>query len=158
MSARVLVAYAASTGFTARHAADVAGEIAEVGGLEVDVKPIAYVNSIEPYVAVYLGWSSQSRAGQRDMQRFLDRNAAHLADRRIWVVQRQPTGEASPEPGRGPVRLSRLLVRNGVATDDFAGTGAHRRPESASATVASALPSPSPAGDAAIPDSRPVSA
>ncbi len=44
MSARVLVAYAASTGFTARHAADVAGEIAEVGGLEVDVKPIAYVD------------------------------------------------------------------------------------------------------------------
>jgi hypothetical protein len=160
MSARVLVAYAASTGFTARHAADVAGEIAEVGGLEVDVKPIAYVNSIEPYVAVYLGWSSQSRAGQRDMQRFLDRNAAHLADRRIWVVQRQPAGDAAHEPGRRPVRLSRLLVRNGVPTEEFAGTGAHRRPGSTAAAdaVASSLPSPSPAGDATIPDSRPVSA
>jgi hypothetical protein len=107
MSTRVLVAYAASTGFTARHAADVASEIAEVGGLEVDVKPIAYVASIEPYVAVYLGWSSQSRAGQREMQRFLDRNSAHLADRRIWVVQRQSSGEGS-ESGRGPIRLRRF--------------------------------------------------
>jgi hypothetical protein len=153
MSARVLVAYAASTGFTARHAADVASEIAEVGGLEVDVKPIAYVNSIEPYVAVYLGWSSHSRAGQRDMQRFLDRNAAHLADRRIWVVQRQPGGGAPTESGRGPVRLSRLLVRNGVDAAAF-GAGVHRRPEpvpSASAGV----PSPSPAGDDVV---RPVSA
>ena len=136
MSARVLVAYAASTGFTARHAADVASEIAEVGGLEVDVKPIAYVNSIEPYVAVYLGWSSHSRAGQREMERFLDRNGAHLADRRIWVVQRQPLGDGP----RGPIRLSRLLVRNGVSA------------------AASAVPSPSPAGDDVVIDTRPVSA
>ena len=158
MSARVLVAYAASTGFTARHAADVASEIAEVGGLEVDVKPIAYVNSIEPYVAVYLGWSSHSRAGQREMQRFLDRNAAHLADRRIWVVQRQPSGDGPSESGRGPIRLSRLLVRNGVSAGAFAGTGSHRRAEgvpTGPAAVASAVPGPSPAGDDVV---RPVSA
>lgn len=133
MSTRVLVAYAASTGFTARHAADVASEIAEVGGLEVDVKPIAYVNSIEPYVAVYLGWSSQSRAGQREMERFLDRNGAHLADRRIWVVQRQPLDDGA----RGPIKLSRLVVRSGGSA------------------AASPVPSPSPAGDDAV---RPVSA
>jgi menaquinone-dependent protoporphyrinogen IX oxidase len=158
MSARVLVAYAASTGFTARHAADVASEIAEVGGLEVDVKPIAYVNSIEPYVAVYLGWSSHSRAGQREMQRFLDRNAPHLADRRSWVVQRQPNGEGPSESGRGPIRLSRLLVRHGVEPAAFAGTGSHRRPEvvpTAPAAVATAVPAPSPAGDDVV---SPVSA
>ncbi|HUR75084.1 MAG TPA: hypothetical protein VMZ00_12475 [Sporichthya sp.] len=161
MSARVLVAYAASTGFTARHAADVASEIAEVGGLEVDVKPIAYVTSIEPYVAVYLGWSSHSRAGQRDLTRFLDRNSAQLADRRIWVVQRQPAGDAPPESGRGPIRLSRLLVRHGVEAGSFAGTGSHRRPEvllpAAVVTAGSAVPSPSRAGDDA-PVARPVSA
>lgn len=148
MSARVLVAYAASTGFTARHAADVASEIAEVGGLEVDVKPIAYVASIEPYVAVYLGWSGQSRAGQREMTRFLDRNAAYLADRRIWVVQRQPAGDPAAESSRGVIRLSRLLVRNGVAAETYPAAGA----------VASPVPSPSPAGDEVIPASRPVSA
>ncbi len=143
MSARVLVAYAASTGFTARHAADVASEIAEVGGLDVDVQPIAYVASIEPYVAVYLGWSSHSRAGQREMTRFLDRNSAFLADRRIWVVQRQPAGDPAAESSRGVIRLSRLLVRNGVAAETYA---------------RSAVPSPSPAGDQAIAGTRPVSA
>ncbi|MBA3744717.1 flavodoxin domain-containing protein [Sporichthya sp.] len=158
MSARVLVAYAASTGFTARHAADVASEIAEVGGLEVDVKPIAYVTSIEPYVAVYLGWSSHSRAGQRDMTRFLDRNSALLADRRIWVVQRQPGAGPASESTRGVVRLSRLLVRNGVAAETFAGTGSHRRPGVVpSAPTGPAVPSPSPAGDDA-PVARPIPA
>jgi hypothetical protein len=171
MSARVLVAYAASTGFTARHAADVASEIAEVGGLEVDVKPIAYVASIEPYVAVYLGWSSHSRAGQREMTRFLDRNAAYLADRRIWVVQRQPAGDPAAESSRGVIRLSRLLVRHGVEPAAFAGTGSHRRPGAVPTTPAvvpgpvvpvavasgSAVPSPSPAGDDA-PVARPISA
>lgn len=141
MSARVLVAYAASTGFSSRHAAEVAGEIAEVGGLEVDVKPIAYVASIESYVAVYLGWSGHSRAGQREMERFLDRNAAFLADRKVWVVHRQPAGGA--ESGRGGMRLSRLLVRHGVDAQNYAGSGAHRRPV--------VVPAPSPAPDAAEP-------
>lgn len=151
MSARVLVAYAASTGFTARHAADVAGEIADVGGLEVDVRPIAYVTSIEPYVAVYLGWVGNSRAGQREMTRFLDRNANLLADRRIWVVQRQPAGDA----GRRVVRLSRLLVKHGVDAQPFSGTGARRRAEVVGAPSPSAVPAPSPAGDDVV---RPVSA
>lgn len=161
MSARVLVAYAASTGFTARHAADVASEIADVGGLEVDVKPIAYVTSIEPYVAVYLGWSSTSVAGQREMERFLDRNAAHLPDRRIWVVQRQPASDPAAESSRGVLRLSRLLVRNGAEAAAFAGTGTHRRPEVVPTSpvpapaAAVAMPSPSPAGDDVV---RPVSA
>ncbi|GAA0610621.1 hypothetical protein GCM10009547_10820 [Sporichthya brevicatena] len=154
MSARVLVAYAASAGFTARHAADVASEIAEVGGLEVDVKPITYVASIEPYVAVYLGWSSQSGAGQRAVARFLERNAPHLADRRIWVVQRKAPGEGS---ARGGLRLSRLLVRNGVAAEAFAGTGTHRRSE-VLPTIAPAVPGPSPAGDEVIAHTRPISA
>lgn len=149
MSARVLVAYAASTGFTHRHAADVAGEIAEVGELEVDVQPIAYVASIAPYVAVYLGWSSHSRAGQRDMTRFLNRNAALLADRRIWVVQRQPAAGAAAEGGHGVIRLSRLLVRHGVEAERYAGTGNHRRPVG--------VPAPAPPGDG-VPVVSPVSA
>ena len=160
MSARVLVAYASSTGFTARHAADVASEIAEVGGLEVDVKPIAYVASIEPYVAVYLGWSSHSRAGRREMTRFLDRNAAYLSDRRIWVVQRQPAGDPAAESSRGVIRLSRLLVRSGVAAETFAGS--RRRigavPNAVPNPAGSAVPSPAPAGDNVMSGSRPVSA
>lgn len=120
MTARVLVAYAASTGFTSRLAAEVGTEIAEVSGLEVDVRPITYAPSMEPYRAVFLGSSGHSRAGRREIMRFLTRNAAWLPDRRIWVVHRQPgTGAEGATPRRGPLRLSRLLVRNGAAPQAF---------------------------------------
>lgn len=119
MTARVLVAYAASTGFTSRLAAEVGTEIAEVSGLEVDIRPITYAPSMEPYRAVFLGWSGHSRAGRRETLRFLSRNAKWLPDRRIWVVHRQPGG--GEEEGRrgGPLRLSRLLVRHGVPAQTF---------------------------------------
>ncbi len=146
MSARVLVAYSASTGFSSRHGAEVASEIAAVGELEVDVQPIAYVATIEPYVAVYLGWSSHSRAGQREMTRFLNRNAALLAGRRIWVVQRQPGVDPATESGRGVMRLSRLLVRHGVEAESYAGSGTHRRP----ASVPVPAPSPSPEAESLV--------
>src|SRR4051812_46435588 len=120
MTARVLVAYAASTGLTSRVAADVASEIAEVSGLEVDVRPITYAPSMEPYTAVFVGSSGHSRAGRREIMRFLTRNAAWLGDRRIWVVHRQPGGgDENSTARRGPLRLSRLLVRSGVAPEAF---------------------------------------
>lgn len=122
MSARVLVAYAGSTGFTSRQAGVVADQIAEVGDLDVDVRPIASVADIEPYVAVYLGWSGHSRAGRRETQRFLSRNAALLPTRRVWVVHHQPGVDGMPGQGQGPVRLSRLLVRHGVVPSPYAGS------------------------------------
>lgn len=141
MSARVLVAYAASAGFTARHAAGVAAEIATVGGLEVDVQPIAHVHSIQPYVAVYLGWTSHSRAGARDMTRFLDRNASWLDARKIWVVQRQPAGDLGAPSAHGVLRLSRLLVRHGIEAESY--SGGLRRP--------GAVPAPARSADAPAP-------
>lgn len=124
MSARVLIAYAASTGFTSRQAAAVGSEIAAVSGLEVDVQPIGHVAGLGPYRAVFLGWSGHSRAGRRETTRFLNRFAALLPHRRVWVVHHQP-GEHGGGPGRGPLRLSRLLIRHGVAPlpyDDAAST------------------------------------
>jgi hypothetical protein len=123
MTARVLVAYAASTGFTSRQAGAVASQIAEVSGLDVDVQPISYVPTVEPYVAVFLGWSGHSRAGRRETLRFLSRNAALLPDRRIWVVHHQPgvDGTNRPQQGQGPVRLSRLLLRHGVLPTSYDG-------------------------------------
>ncbi|MGQ0631857.1 MAG: hypothetical protein ACT4P1_12515 [Sporichthyaceae bacterium] len=118
MSARVLVAYAGNTGFTSQLAAEVAGDIASVGGLEVDVRPMTGVPTIEPYVAVYLGWPAHSRAGRVETERFLSRNAGLLAGRRIWVVHRQP-GVESADGTKGMVRLSRLLVRHGAAPQPF---------------------------------------
>jgi len=121
MTARVLVAYAASTGFTSRQAGAVASQIAEVSGLDVDVQPISYVPTVEPYVAVFLGWSGHSRAGRRETLRFLSRNAALLPDRRVWVVHHQPGVDGPNRPAQGPVRLSRLLLRHGVVPTSYDG-------------------------------------
>lgn len=131
MSARVLVAYAASTGFTARQAAEVGSQIAAVGDLEVDVRPIASVSTVGPYVAVYLGWSGHSRAGRRETLRFLSRNAAALLSRRVWVVHHQPTADDTVAAGQGPIRLSRLLLREGGVT-----AAAYTGPEISSEQVA----------------------
>ncbi|MGQ0843148.1 MAG: hypothetical protein ACT4QF_03325 [Sporichthyaceae bacterium] len=130
MSARVLVAYAASTGFTARQAAEVGSQIAAVGDLEVDVRPIASVATVEPYVAVYLGWSGHSRAGRRETLRFLSRNAAALLALRVWVVHHQPPADDSVAAGQGPIRLSRLLLREGGVT-----AAAYTGPEIAPETI-----------------------
>jgi hypothetical protein len=121
MTARVLVAYAASTGFTSRQAGAVASQIAEVSGLDVDVQPITYVPTVEPYVAVFLGWSGHSRAGRRETLRFLSRNAALLPNRRVWVVHHQPGVDGFSGQGQGPVRLSRLLLRHGVVPSPYGG-------------------------------------
>lgn len=117
MSARVLVAYAASTGFSSRQAAEVGSQIAAVGDLEVDVRPISSVRTVEPYVAIYLGWSGHSRAGRRETLRFLTRNAAAIPSRRVWVVHHQPTPDG--DTAQGPVRLSRLLLRQGVTASAY---------------------------------------
>lgn len=117
MSARVLVAYAASTGFSSRQAAEVGSQIAAVGDLEVDVRPIASVRTVEPYVAIYLGWSGHSRAGRRETLRFLTRNAAQIPARRVWVVHHQPTPDG--DAAQGPLRLSRLLLRQGVTAGAY---------------------------------------
>jgi hypothetical protein len=101
----------------------VASQIAEVSGLDVDVQPISYVPTVEPYVAVFLGWSGHSRAGRRETLRFLSRNAALLPDRRVWVVHHQPGVDDAnrPQQGQGPVRLSRLLLRHGVVPGSYDG-------------------------------------
>ncbi len=138
MSARVLVAYAASTGFNSRQAAQVGSQIAAVGDLEVDVRPIGSVRTVDDYVAVYLGWSGHSRAGRRETLRFLTRNAAALLSLRVWVVHHQPTLDDVSPQGQGPVRLSRLLLRQGVTAAPY------EAPRPVPASVPVQIPAPAP--------------
>jgi|GEM_PF-5851086 len=151
MTARVLVAYSAGSGFTSRQAGAVGSQIAEVSGLDVDVQPINYVASLEPYVAVFLGWSGHSRAGRRETLRFLSRNAALLPYRRIWVVHHQP-GVPGPARGRGPVRLSRLLVRHGVTPSSYEPPVAVPAAQPAAPNPAAEGPVLVPAGPGALAD------
>ena len=105
---RVLVAYATKSGCGSDCAVDIAKEIATVPDLEVDVQPVGRVRSIEEYSAVYLGWGRPSTAGERELERFLNTNAALLPSRPIWIVHRHPS---CGHDGRGgAMKLTRLVA------------------------------------------------
>ena len=108
MSTRVLVTYATSTGCNSNCAADIAGEIAEVRDLDVDVQPMAGVPSLEPYAAAYVGWVHPSTAGERELGRFLANNAALLPSRPIWIVHMHPG--CAHDSGRGAIKMTRLVA------------------------------------------------
>lgn len=107
MSTRVLVAYATKSGCSSECAVDIAKEIATVPDLEVDVQPVSAVHSIEGYAAVYVGWVSPSTAGERELERFLNNNAALLPNRPVWIVHRHP---GCGQDGRGAMKLTRLVA------------------------------------------------
>lgn len=108
MTSRVLVAYAAKSGCDSDCAIDIAKEIAAVPDLDVDVQPVGRVRSIEEYSAVYLGWGHPSTAGERELERFLNTNAALLPSRPVWIVHRHP---GCGQDGRGgAMKLTRLVA------------------------------------------------
>ncbi|HUR73277.1 MAG TPA: hypothetical protein VMZ00_03330 [Sporichthya sp.] len=108
MSARVLVAYATSTGCDSNCAIDIAREIAEVPDLDVDVQPMKGVRSLEPYSAAYVGWVHPSTAGERELNRLLTGNAALLPSRPIWIVHLHPG--CGHDSGRGAIKMTRLIA------------------------------------------------
>jgi hypothetical protein len=128
---RVLVAYATKSGCSSECAVDIAKEIATVPDLEVDVQPVSAVHSIEGYAAVYVGWVNPSTAGQRELERFLNNNAAFLPTRPVWIVHRHP---GCGQDGRGAMKLTRLVA-----------TPRHREPP-VPATVPAARPAPATVG------------
>lgn len=105
---RVLVAYATKSGCSSECAVDIAKEIATVPDLEVDVQPVSSVRSIEGYAAVYVGWGNPSTAGQRELERFLNNNAALLPTRPVWIVHRHPA--CAQDGRRGAMKLTRLVA------------------------------------------------
>ncbi len=108
MTSRVLVAYATTSGCDSDCAIDIAKEIATVPDLDVDVQPMSRVRSIKDYTAVYVGWAEASTAGQRELERFLNTNAALLPSRPVWIVHRHP---GCGHDGRGgAMKLTRLVA------------------------------------------------
>jgi menaquinone-dependent protoporphyrinogen IX oxidase len=106
--ARALVAYASGTGCDSACAADIANEIANVPELDVDVRPMGRVRSIEPYGAVYVGWAHPSEPGGRELERFLANNALLLRSRPVWIVHHHPG--CSRRSSKWPMRMTRLSV------------------------------------------------
>ena len=137
MSARVLVAYASSTGCNSNCAIDIAQEIAEVPDIDVDVQPMRRVPSLEPYSAAYVGWVHPSTAGERELNRFLAANAALLPARPIWIVHLHPG--CAHDSGRGAIKMTRLVAHAPAKPQPVPVVPAARR-------AAAPAPSPEPVG------------
>lgn len=102
---RVLVAFSSRTGSTAGIAEAVAAVMRQAG-LAVDCRPAGEVADVTPYRAVVLGSGVFVPSRASDGGGFLERHAAALASRPVWLFCIGPIG-------RGPVRSG-----DGAGRDD----------------------------------------
>jgi len=95
MSDRVLVAYGSKHGATAE-IAEAIGEVIREAGLDVDVLSAGAVKDLAPYAAVVLGSAVYVGKWQKEAVKFLEAQAAGLAQRPVWLFSSGPTGEGDP--------------------------------------------------------------
>ena len=93
---RVLVAYASKYGATAE-IAEAVGKGLRDAGLTVDVTAVGDVGSIDGHDAVVLGSGLYMGRWLKDGARFLKRNEATLATKKVWIFSSGPTEEGDPE-------------------------------------------------------------
>lgn len=93
---KVLVAYASKHHATAEIANAIAEVLLRPGKLQVDVRPVETIVTIEPYDAVVLGSSVYMGQWQPEAASFLKEQETELAKRRVWLFSSGPTGEGDP--------------------------------------------------------------
>ncbi len=94
---RVLVAFSSRSGSTAGTAEAIAAVLASAG-LEVDCRPKEDVSGVTAYGAVILGSGVYVPGRSSDGGGFLERHAADLRTRRVWLFCTGPIGGRA---GRG---------------------------------------------------------
>ncbi len=111
---RVLVAYASKYGATAEIAERI-GAVLRQAGLAVDVLPADRAGDPASYQAVVLGSALYVGRWRKEAARFLETNAAALAERPLWLFSSGPTGEGSLETlmqgWRAPAGLEAVFER-----------------------------------------------
>lgn len=95
MENKILVAYASKYGST-REIAKKIGEDLRSAGLEVDIRPVAQVTSIDPYGAVILGSAVYIGKWVKEAEVFIKANEKALTDRSVWLFSSGPSGEGDP--------------------------------------------------------------
>jgi len=95
MSERVLVAYGSKHGATAE-IAEAIGEVMREAGLDVDVLSAGAVKDLAPYAAVVLGSGVYVGKWLKEAAKFLEAQAAGLAQRPVWLFSSGPSGEGDP--------------------------------------------------------------
>jgi len=108
---KVLVSVEAEHGSTEEIAAAIAAELL-AAGLDVEAIEPAEVSSLEGYDAVVLGSAIYVGKWMLGVLRFLDRHAAALQSRDVWLFSTGPSGDPR-EPNEGIADVG-LLARIGV--------------------------------------------
>jgi menaquinone-dependent protoporphyrinogen oxidase len=106
---RVLVAAASRHGSTAEIATKLA-EVLAAAGIETDVRPPAEVVSVTPYDGVVLGSGVYAGRWLASAREFVDREAAGLCARRVWLFSSGPVGDPA-KPAAEPVDVDAIRKR-----------------------------------------------
>lgn len=104
---KVLVCAATKYGATGEIANVVADVLAEEG-LEVTVIPPEQAGAIEQFDAVVLGSAVYMGQWMKPARELVDRSAAALAARPVWLFSSGPVGEPA-KPAENPVDVSKIL-------------------------------------------------
>jgi menaquinone-dependent protoporphyrinogen oxidase len=119
---RVLVAFSSRSGSTAG-AADAIAAVLVAAGLAVDCRPKEEVADVTPYGAVILGSGVFVPGRASDGGGFLERHAAALRTRRVWLFCAGPIGARAGRGGSeaaadecAVVTVGRTIGAAGVAT------------------------------------------
>jgi menaquinone-dependent protoporphyrinogen oxidase len=104
---KVLVCAATKYGATGEIAKAVADVLAEKG-LEVTVIPPEQAGAIEQFDAVVLGSAVYMGQWMKPAREVVDRSAAALAARPVWLFSSGPVGEPA-KPAENPVDVSKIL-------------------------------------------------
>jgi menaquinone-dependent protoporphyrinogen oxidase len=117
---RILVTAASKHGSTAE-IADLIGSVLARHGLDADTVALADVTSLDGYDAVVLGSAVYAGHWLKPAVQFVDRHAAALAERRVWLFSSGPIGEP-PIPADDSVDASGVVASVGaVEHRTFAG-------------------------------------
>lgn len=117
---KVLVCAATKYGATGE-IADVVADVLAEKGLEVTVIPPGQAGAIEQLDAVVLGSALYMGQWMKPARELVDRSAAALAARPVWLFSSGPVGEPA-KPAENPVDVSKIL-RSTKARDHRIFTG-----------------------------------
>jgi len=104
---KVLVCAATKYGATGE-IADVVADVLAEKGLEVTVIPPEQAGAIEQFDAVVLGSAVYMGQWMKPARELVDRSAAALAARPVWLFSSGPVGEPA-KPAENPVDVSKIL-------------------------------------------------
>ena len=95
MSEKVLVGYATKYGATAEIAEKIAGVLKETGAT-VDMKDVRTLDNLSEYETVVLGSALYMGFWRKEMARFVKKQAAALAQKKVWIFVSGTTNEGDP--------------------------------------------------------------